>query len=840
VHAGVEACDLGDGVNGPTAACSIACTPSSCGDSKLDPGEECDDGGATGNNDNTDSCLDNCTWNKCGDGAWYRTENNIGNPNNVEECDDANTDQTDECLSTCVYNDCGDASLFSTVKGAYSDPDGAGPMTPAPGPAMAAYLASRTPVVVASGDNRPDNIKNKVVEACDDGNTVNTDACLAKNLSGNAELECVVAACGDGETQAGTEECDDANTNQNDSCLNTCKTAKCHDGWVQTTVSITGVGAVEACDDGNTDNTDYCVGECIVGTCGDTYVNAATEMCDTANASPTCAPGCILPTCGNGVINGDEQCDDGANNGSSNSCLSNCKWNTCGDGHEYTTETNPDNTSPFEGCDDGNDNPNDQCTNACADAECGDGVEHQYNVAGGIATPAGTEDCDDGNQVNDDACPNDCDAPTCGDGIVQTGEECDDGNGTATDTCLSNVAAAVGSLARSCKINVCGDGVKGTFEGCDDGNTTDNDACSNSCRPGTCGSLAGTSVTYEDLLFVGVDNDNDGDGVCETGKTPVDDGLGGLTDGNEVCTTVNEECDDQNSSDTDGCTNRCVLAYCGDGILQTANGEQCDDANLDNEDDCTSACMFNVCGDGVRHTKGGTEAGAGPLEACDVGASYDAVGAAWGGTPASNPGGLYPSHADRTLTAEQRDDGYNDEVAFCNPGTCALQCNSGADFVNSFKGGTTCVFVATENDTSAGPTGSDLDDGDDTSFTDLDTTWEEAREACKAYGIGADMVALNLAAGVPTQLTALDDFDTDDSNVWVGLNDIGTNADEATGGKWVWLDSTTVVDPVTVPWETNEPSDDGDEDCAVENDMEFNAHSCEHNHNVYCEFDPTP
>src|SRR5690606_2612309 len=52
----------------------------------------------------------------------------------------------------------------------------------------------------------------------------------------------------------------------------------------------------------------------------------------------------------------------------------------------------------------------------------------------------GDEECDDGNQVDDDECSNACAVATCGDGIVQAvlGETCDDGNTASGDSCSSN------------------------------------------------------------------------------------------------------------------------------------------------------------------------------------------------------------------------------------------------------------------------------------------------------------------------------------------------------------------------------------------------------------------
>ena len=50
-----------------------------------------------------------------------------------------------------------------------------------------------------------------------------------------------------------------------------------------------------------------------------------------------------------------------------------------------------------EECDDGNDNNEDECTNQCSNARCGDGITYW-----------GEEECDDGNQNNNEACTNTC------------------------------------------------------------------------------------------------------------------------------------------------------------------------------------------------------------------------------------------------------------------------------------------------------------------------------------------------------------------------------------------------------------------------------------------------
>jgi len=86
-----------------------------------------------------------------------------------------------------------------------------------------------------------------------------------------------------------------------------------------------------------------------------------------------------------------------------------------------------------EECDDANGNDNDQCTNTCEFATCGDGIVWNQDM--------GTEECDDGNFDVSDDCPM-CYYAYCGDGFVwSTGmgtEECDDGNTQDGDGCSSD------------------------------------------------------------------------------------------------------------------------------------------------------------------------------------------------------------------------------------------------------------------------------------------------------------------------------------------------------------------------------------------------------------------
>jgi cysteine-rich repeat protein len=158
------------------------------------------------------------------------------------------------------------------------------------------------------------------VEACDDGNALETDGCLPS---------CVTARCGDGVVRAGVEACDDGNALETDGCLPSCVTARCGDGIVQ--------AGVEACDDGNAVETDGCRSSCVTSRCGDGIVQAGVEACDDGNALETdgCLPSCVTARCGDGFIHsGVEACDDGNavdTDGCSNACQMDAPVLGCGD-----------------------------------------------------------------------------------------------------------------------------------------------------------------------------------------------------------------------------------------------------------------------------------------------------------------------------------------------------------------------------------------------------------------------------------------------------------------------------------------------------------------------------
>ena len=169
-----------------------------------------------------------------------------------------------------------------------------------------------------------------------------------------------------------------------------CGTPRCGDGKVQ---------SGEACDDGDEIDINGCTNSCTLG----------------------------VPFCGNAIVDEDEQCDDG--DLSETPCNSDCLWfpPVCGDEIVSPIDIPSTAIDEFEECDDGNTDDNDDCTNACKNAVCGDG--ELFNVG------LGTEECDDGNLVDYDDCTTSCLSALCGDGVVRlagTGapEQCDESSST--------------------------------------------------------------------------------------------------------------------------------------------------------------------------------------------------------------------------------------------------------------------------------------------------------------------------------------------------------------------------------------------------------------------------
>ncbi len=312
------------------------------------------------------------------------------------------------------------------------------------------------------GSSGPNTCGDGVVQAgepCDDGNAVETDACLSN---------CNLNACGDGFIHVGVEDCDDANTIDQDECRNNCAWSICGDGSIRLGLNPNEPG-YEACDDDNTSNNDSCTNQCREAACGDGYVQDGVETCDDGNleVGDGCNAECQME-CGNGVLDPNEECDDG-NDNNGDGCPASCRRARCGDGYQRTDLGT--NHVDSEECDDGNEINLDGCLNNCTLARCGDG----YTRTDLHSEHDDFEECDDGNDVNSDACPSGCLAAQCGDGFERQGlqdgdlgyEECDDGNDDNLDDC------------RNCANPRCGDGVTDPIlgEACDGSDTCDPNTC---------------------------------------------------------------------------------------------------------------------------------------------------------------------------------------------------------------------------------------------------------------------------------------------------------------------------------------------------------------------------
>lgn len=94
-------------------------------------------------------------------------------------------------------------------------------------------------------------------------------------------------------------------------------------------VSICGNNIIEngeQCDDGNDINTDNCLTNCLFNTCGDGIINLGVEECDDITETENCDNDCTKVICGDFVVNksAGEECDEGDKWFGTN-CYNTCK-----------------------------------------------------------------------------------------------------------------------------------------------------------------------------------------------------------------------------------------------------------------------------------------------------------------------------------------------------------------------------------------------------------------------------------------------------------------------------------------------------------------------------------
>ena len=320
------------------------------------------------------------------------------------------------------------------------------------------------------------------------------------------------------------------------------------------------------------------------GNCGNGVVNLSEE-CDppgqlvsTANActgsdgSPgtyvevcnnSClwqASGCdVEVSCGNGRLDADEQCDDGALNGTPGNCSAVCTDSPyyCGDGtrDSYCSFNNVyctgDPNICLTSC---GTNRNCQAMNICSPVEfCDRGGSN-----GDYLMPPGAY------ASNINSCSSNCKqlGPRCGDGVLHTGD--------AGEACATGVTCDSGSCAAG---NICA-----PLEECDDGNITSGDGCANNCR--------NEAVEEEDIT---PELGDCGNGVVNTGEVCDRGDLNGVQcvpGYNESCNYCSWDCEEVLYVEPN--------AYCGNQSIDMISVvEYSDYGNVG--DPCTVATQDAVC-----------------------------------------------------------------------------------------------------------------------------------------------------------------------------------------------------------------------------------------------------
>jgi cysteine-rich repeat protein len=165
-----EECD--DGNTSNNDECLNTCTLATCGDGHMRGGvEECDDG----NSVDTDACRNDCHRARCGDGVIQA---------GVEACDDGNTNDCDGCSATCTVE---------TLRAWYPDFDGDGYGDAAAAPTMATCKPAAMVANNLDCNDQDESANPGAREVCDDGvdndcDGLDTVCSTAEDATVNAHL----------------------------------------------------------------------------------------------------------------------------------------------------------------------------------------------------------------------------------------------------------------------------------------------------------------------------------------------------------------------------------------------------------------------------------------------------------------------------------------------------------------------------------------------------------------------------------------------------------------------------------------------------------------------------
>ncbi len=313
--------------------------------------------------------------------------------------------------------------------------------------------------------------------------------------------------------------------------------------------------------------------------CGD-GITGGTEECDDGDSdnNDVCPNDCKLPVCGDDVVEGLEECEPPG----AGSCKSNCLFRTSGGGGGGGGGSAASAGSYFKRPD-----PPDGCGNRILEPEKG-------------------EECDLGKRYNEKGpCSYDCKILYCGDGTVTAhlGEDCEpEVSGTRNGAKQFKVAKC-GEVCTPPKVTS-----TGTLYG----------GCKTKLLP-ACGGA--TSSSPKDTLPAGVC----GNGVVDQGE---ECDFGGICEGGRDNGTVVTGATSVNgckagggravSKSGDGCSDKCKVEFCGDGVVQkkgadnqtgTADDEQCDNGSICSDEtskacrldsDCSAngLCSYNTAKDG--------------------------------------------------------------------------------------------------------------------------------------------------------------------------------------------------------------------------------------------------